>query len=243
MPPFFQPSINLSIPSISFHGAVSSVYNPSPKDGFVSNPIYENFSDRARIELEAKANSKIRELLGKYNLPIKVNTEELIKLQQGHLKDTRLVAAKIYSNLPANLKKEVNLQQLQEAAMLHDYGKILIPNNILNKQGALSQAEKEIMNLHSELGYELLKNKGLDDNTLRLIRYHHQNSAKNGYPAVTENYEHSLAAQILNAADQYTALREARCYKRALSKEEALDILGQDTNISPEIYNALARAA
>ena len=243
---FFQTPLNINIPSINFRGPaqLTPAYH-FHKDGFVSNPLYDNLVDFSRIEAEAKSNPKIRAIMNKYNLPIKVNTKELEKLQQGHLKDTRITAVKIYSNLPPYMRKNINLQQLQEAAMMHDYGKVLIPDGVLNKQGELSEKEKEIMNLHSELGYELLKNKGLDEATLDLIKYHHQNPMKSGYPAVDNNYEHSLEAQILNAADEYTALREERSYKKALSKEEALNILQQRTEqgfISPEVFSALKRA-
>ena len=243
---FFNSNLNINIPNISFRGPVQHVQlNSSYKDGFVSNPLYNNLIDISRIELEAKSNPKIRALMDKYDLPLKVNTRELEKLQQGHLKNTRLTAVKIYSNLSPHIRKDINLQQLQEAAMMHDYGKILIPDNILNKQGELNEREREIMNLHSELGYELLKNRELSDETLNLIKYHHQNPQNNGYPAVGTNYEHSLEAQILNAADEYTALREERSYKKALSREEALEIIRRQADsglISKDVYSALEKA-
>jgi len=246
MPSFFQSPININIQNIGFRGVTPSLpYNSLAQDGFVSNPLYNHFADKARIEFEAKTNPRVRELMHKYNLPLRVNTEELQILLKGHLKNTRLVAAQIYSNLPAYIRKDVNLQQLQEAAILHDYGKILIPNEILNKKGALDQREREIMSLHSELGYELLKNKGLDENILKLIKYHHQNPSGNGYPAVAKDYEHSITAQILNAADEYTALREERCYKNALDKKQALKVIKEKSDtgtISPEVYQALEKA-
>ncbi len=70
-------------------------------------------------------------------------------MKNGHLTATRILAAKIYSSLPEELKKEVNLPDLQQAAMLHDYGKVLIPKEILNKEGALTPEEKQIMELQS----------------------------------------------------------------------------------------------
>ena len=243
---FFKSPLNINIPNINFRGPAQSIpVHHVHKDGFISNPLYDNLADISRIEYEAQNNPKIRALMKEYDLPIVVNTNELEKLKQGHLKNTRMIAVQIYSNLPPYMKKDVNLKNLQEAAMMHDYGKVLIPNKILNKNGNLNEKEKEIMNLHSELGYELLKNRGLDEATLDLIKYHHQNPMKSGYPAVNNNYEHSLEAQILNAADEYTALREERSYKKALSKEEALNILQQRTEqgfISPEVFSALKRA-
>lgn len=69
-----------------------------------------------------------------------------------------------------------------DAAYLHDIGKVLIPVNILNKAGKLDERETEIMHKHSELGYELLKSTDIDKKTLNLIRNHHQNAKKTGYP-------------------------------------------------------------
>ena len=59
--------------------------------------------------------------------------------------------------------------------MLHDLGKVLIPSKILNKPAKLNFKERKIMNIHSTLGYELLKTQHLPTETLSLIKYHHQN--------------------------------------------------------------------
>ena len=171
--------------------------------------------------------------------------EELDKLKQGHMKDTRVVAARIYSSLPEDLKKEVSLPHLQEAAMLQDYGKVLIPNSILNKAGKLDADEREIMELHSELGYELLKDKGISEKTLNLIKYHHQNLNGNGYPMKNKDFEYGIDAQILSTADKYSALREKRSYKNPLAKYEAFEIIAKDMNngnISQDVYTALVRS-
>ena len=180
------------------------------------------------------------------NIPVEINLKELEKLKDGHLKHTRIVTAQIYSSLPNDLKQGINLAELQEAAMLHDYGKILIPDSILNKKGKLTPKEKEIMDLHSELGYELLKNKGLSNKTLNLIKYHHQNPTKTGYPKANKDFDYGIDSQILTAADKYTALREKRSYKNPMGKYEALEIIAKDVNnglISQEIYTALTKIA
>ena len=239
--------IKLNISPIPFRSAPVGV-NPQlilQKDGFATNPIYENFSTKEQIELSAKSNPRIVGLLKEHNIPIQVNIKELEKLKQGHMKDTRIVAAQMYSSLPEDLKKEVSLPHLQEAAMLHDYGKVLIPTNILNKAGKLNKTEHDIMELHSELGYELLKNKNLSEKTLKLIKYHHQNLEGTGYPQKDKDFEYGIDSQILSVADKYTALREKRCYKNSLAKYEALEIIAQDVNngnISQEVYTALLKS-
>lgn len=245
----FIPQINNfnNISKIAFRSN-TPVYMPQGqplKDGFATNPLYDNFGNKAQIEATINSNPRIQQILKEHNMPAKVNMAELEKLKNGHLRDTRVVSAKVYSSLPQEMKGQVNLPHLQEAAMLHDYGKVLIPDSILNKNGRLTDAEREIMNLHSELGYELLKNKGLSDETLDLIKYHHQNPSGTGYPAINAGFEYGVDAQILNIADKYAALTEKRSYKEALSKEEALKIIYEDVEkglISEEVFNALAKA-
>lgn len=213
-------------------------------DGFSSNPLNETLRTKALIEAEVKTNPKIQEILKEYKIPAKINMAELEKLQKGHLKDCRIVSAQIYSALPSELKQGINLPHLQEAAMFHDYGKVLIPEKILNKAGKLNENEQEIMHLHSELGYELLKNKGLSNETLNLIKYHHQTRAGDGYPQIENGFEYNLSSEILSVADKYTALREQRSYKNAMTHQEALEVIRADVGaglVSEEVFRALEK--
>ncbi len=246
---FVSPIFNkLNIAPVQFRStAAQSVYPTGQglrKDSFNSNPLYSNFADKNSITQLAKSNPEIMRILKDNKIPLKVNVKELEDLKNGHLMDTRVTAAKIYSALPKEMKQEVNLMDLQQAAMLHDYGKALIPDKILNKNGKLTDSEKQIMELHSELGYELLKQQGVNQNVLNMIKYHHQTPQGDGYPRVSQDYNHDVGAQILATADKYSALREKRSYKEPLSKEEALNIIQQDVEnniIAPEIYQALEK--
>lgn len=233
---FFNISpINFNIPQISFRS--TATYSPPIKgepysDGFTSNPIYENYGSESEILAEAKSNPRIKEILSKYKIPLKLNMQELNQLKRGHMRETRVIAAQIYSALPKEMKAEINLPDLQEAAMFHDYGKVLIPASILNKAGGLTEEEHEIMQLHSELSYELLKNQNLSKDALNMIRNHHDTGD-------------NLGAQILSTADKYSALREDRCYKEPLSREQALAIIKEDVDngiIAPEVYEALKKS-
>lgn len=243
----YNSPIKINIPHIHFRSKPNLVTPPvtTIRDGFVSNPIYDEFGTKEQIEAVAKSNPRICELLDKYNLPVQVNIDELEKLKNGHMKNTRIVAVKIYCSLPEELKKEVSLSDLQEAAILHDYGKVLIPSEILNKKGNLNSRDREIMELHSELGFELLKNKGLSQKTLNLIKYHHQNITGKGYPKIDNDFKCDINLQILSTADKYTAMRESRCYKDSLNKYETLEILGKEVSrglLSQDVYTALIKA-
>ena len=214
------------------------------RDKFSTNPFKDNFKTKAEIEQLAKSNPRIMAILKEYNIPLEVNITALEHLKNGHLSDVRVLAAKIYSSLPEELKSEVNSTNLQQAAMLHDYGKVLIPKKILNKEHKLTSEEKNIMDLHSELGYELLKQQGVNEEVLNLVKYHHQKPDGSGYPAIDNNIEYSISSQILTAADKYSALTEHRCYRKAYDKEKALQILQldvEDGTISQEVFDALKK--
>ena len=143
------------------------------------------------------------------------------------------------------MKHEINLSDIQQAAMLHDYGKVLIPKEILNKKGTLSTEERKIMELHAEFGYELLKQIGVKEEVLNLIKYHHQKPDGSGYPKINQDFKHDINAQILEAADMYSALTEERPYHKAYSKEEALQIIYKEVEngiISQEVFDALKKS-
>jgi HD-GYP domain-containing protein (c-di-GMP phosphodiesterase class II) len=231
----------------SFQGKVQNFLPKTSvvKDGYIANPLLENFGTKTEIETVAKTSPRIREILSEYKLPLKVNEYELEKLKTGHLQDTRIVASKIYSNLPSELKQEVNPQELQEAAMFHDYGKVLIPEKILNKNGELNDTEWAIMQQHSELGAELLKDKPLSSRAKDLVKFHHLDKGGNGYPAVNTGFSYGLDSEILSVADKYGALTEKRSYKDAMTREDALAILEKDVKeglISQEVFNALKKS-
>ena len=203
-----------------------------PDSVFMNGDSYTNSNfvySRLNVEV-LKSNPRIKEILGRYNLPFTVNVSELNKLQKGHLAKTRLIAAQIYSELPWNKQQEVNLSVLQQAAMFHDIGKILIPDKILNKKEALTDEEKEIINLHSELGAEILRSMGINEEVCRLVKYHHQNALGTGYPEKGSDYPNNTELEILRIADEYDALTENRSYRKAMSNKEALAIVHKDTD-------------
>ena len=237
----------INIPNIQFRSAVTNYTDSSGvrQDSFISNPLYANFVDEKTLTKIAKSNPRVMDILRENNIRLNVNSQELEKLKHGHLMDTRVTAAKIYSALPQEVKSDINLSDLQQAALLHDYGKVLIPDKILNKAGKLTDNEHNIMKLHSELGYELLKEQGVNENVLNLIKYHHQTPDGKGYPEINNGFKPDISSEIITAADKYSALREKRSYKDALSREDALNMIKEDLKkglISQEVYNALEKS-
>ena len=144
-----------------------------------------------------------------------------------------------------DMKNNINLSDIQEAAMLHDFGKVLIPQQILNKKGTLTPKERKIIELHSEFGYELLKQMGVRKSVLNLIKYHHQKPDESGYPKIENDYVYDFNTQILKVADMYTALTEERAYHKPFTKNEALKIIFKEVEagaISQEVFDALKKS-
>ena len=202
----------------------------------------ERYTSEAAIKRMINANPKIKKIVKNFNPEMKLNLAELKELLNNHSSDTQKIAIGIAENLPFSLRNKVNLKAIDDAAYLHDIGKVLIPENILNKAGKLDDNEIKIMHTHSELSYELLKHSDIDTRTLDLIKYHHQNPLKSGYPQAKPDFNADINLQVLSAADKFSALTEKRPYKEPLSNEQALGIMYKDVKegkMHPFIFKAL----
>lgn len=225
---------------IKFNNGINraSFGNLEGKDSFQTSSVDKYFTENF-VRSALDSNYALTRLLKKYKLPENLNLKELGELKETHLSDTQDICMRIADNLPYALKLNVNLTDLKKAAMLHDIGKVLIPPEILNKNGRLTSEEFKVMRLHSELGYQLLRNTDLNGNVLYLIRNHHNNLlGKN-------RFVYDIDLQILNLADKYSALTEKRVYKPALSPQQALTILAgevQEGKVHPTVFNALVKS-
>lgn len=205
------------------------------------NSLGRHTNEAALIQM-MKRNPKIREILRANGMQAELNMENLRALLAGHAKDTQKIAKGITAHLPVALKYNVNEQSLSDACYLHDLGKVLIPDEILNKPARLTPEEEKIMHTHSELSYELLKHSDIDTRTLDLIKYHHQNPLGNGYPQAKPDFNADINLQILSAADKFSALTEKRPYKAEISPEKALGIMYKDVKdgkMHPFVFKAL----
>lgn len=207
----------------------------------LNSDLSKYLSEKAVREM-ISVNSDVAKICNAAGFSPKINMKVLNGLVEEHLPQTKKVALGIASNLPQEYKSSVNLQALQKASILHDLGKVLIPETVVSKPGALNQKEREIMKQHALLSYELLKSTDLDKETLYLIKYHHQNAQKTGYPVADESFVADINLQILSAADIYAALREKRSYKEPYSKNQALYIIHNEMKqgkIHPYVFKAL----
>ena len=231
-------------PNIKFNRFGNRIYfgQTQGPDTFQNNSPTRFFNELA-IRKMISENPEIRKILVPNHMPVRLNMEELKDLMENHCKDTQNVAVGIAQNLPPALKQKVNIKDLKDGAMLHDFGKVLIPPEILNKNGKLTPEEHKIMDLHTELGYQLLKNSGVNNEVLDLVRYHHDNYEETGH--VRKNFIPDINLQILNLADKYSALTEKRVYKEAYSPQKALTIIYGDVKsgkVHPFLFQALVKS-
>jgi putative nucleotidyltransferase with HDIG domain len=117
---------------------------------------------------------------------------------------------------------EAELPALARGALLHDIGKIGIPDNILLKPGALTDEEREVMKSHSQLGHDMLHHIPFFQDALPIVLHHHEQISGNGYPSGLCGEQIPLGARIFHVVDLYDALTHARPYKKAWSRADAL---------------------
>lgn len=111
---------------------------------------------------------------------------------------------------------------IKEAAVLHDVGKIAIPDSILLKPGQLTPVEKELINYHLSAGYELLSKVDMYKELAEIIRHHHERYDGNGYPDGLSGKDIPPLSRIMIVADSFDAMTTDRIYKARKSVDEAL---------------------
>jgi GAF domain-containing protein len=144
------------------------------------------------------------------------------KYSQGHLDRVANYALTIGKRLGLN---DEDLNTLRDAARLHDLGKIGIPDEILKKNGGLTDEEWVIMRRHPAIGESIIKPVRSLRHLCDLIRHHHEKLDGSGYPDGLKREEISPLVRILSVADVYDALITERSYRPKKSKQEAISIL------------------
>jgi putative nucleotidyltransferase with HDIG domain len=120
---------------------------------------------------------------------------------------------------------EATLKSIEAAALLHDTGKLAVPEHILNKPGKLSDAEFEQMKRHVDVGADILSLVNFPYPVVPIVRCHHENWDGTGYPRGVSGADIPIGARILSVVDCFDALTSDRPYRSALSTEAAFDIL------------------
>ena len=135
--------------------------------------------------------------------------------------------------------------RIRRAGLLHDIGKLSVPNRILDKPGALEPAEWDVVRQHPHFSYEILARVPIFSDFAYDASCHHERLDGRGYYRGVTGDALSLHARILAAADIFDALSAARPYRAALPLDQVMTIIGEGrgTQLCPDTVDALTRVA
>ena len=145
----------------------------------------------------------------------------------GHQKRVATLSLAIAREIGFNQKQ---LDTMRIAAILHDIGKINLPTEILCKPGKLATCEYNLIKIHSEAGYQILKKINFPDKIAEIIYQHHETLDGKGYPRGLKADDISIEARILRISDVVEAISANRPYRPANVIEDALGEIENDTN-------------
>jgi putative nucleotidyltransferase with HDIG domain len=156
----------------------------------------------------------------------------------GHIRRVQNQAIALATRL--GVDDQLQLRAMEAAALLHDVGKLAIPEHILNKPGRLTPAEFERMKSHARIGAEILSEVDFPYPVVPIVRHHHENWDGTGYPSGLKGSDIPIGARILAVVDCFDALTSDRPYRRALSVRDAFEIIDarRGTMYDPAIVDA-----
>lgn len=145
------------------------------------------------------------------------------QITHGHIRRVQTFAVGLARSL--GVTDEKLLKAIEAAALLHDMGKLAVPEHILNKPGKLTPAEFEKMKLHASAGAEILSAIDFPYPVVPMVRHHHENWDGTGYPDKIAGTDIPIGARILSVVDCFDALTSDRPYRPRLSDADAIAIL------------------
>jgi putative nucleotidyltransferase with HDIG domain len=163
------------------------------------------------------------------------------EVTHGHIRRVQVAALALAREM--GITDDNTLQAIEAAALLHDTGKIAVPEHILNKPGKLTPAEFEKMKLHAPIGAEILSAIDFPYPVVPIVRHHHENWDGTGYPDRIAGEAIPIGARILSVVDCYDALTSDRPYRRRMTDKDALAILMErrGTMYDPAIVDMFVR--
>ncbi len=158
----------------------------------------------------------------------------------GHVRRTQIYAVRLGEILGLS---EDEINALRTGALLHDIGKLAIPDHILSKPDKLTPAELEKTKIHPVVGASILEKVGFDFPVVPTVRHHHERWDGSGYPDGLKGKDIPLTARILCVADAYDTLRGARPYRPAIPRDQSRQIIldGSGMRFDPHIVQTLIK--
>lgn len=143
---------------------------------------------------------------------------------KGHSRNVQELTMLFYKYLPKEIRNKINPVSLEYAALMHDVGKLGVPEEILNKPGKLDEAEWKVMKQHPKIGVKFLEPLHNFEQIMPWILYHHERFDGKGYYSVPVSMI-PIEARIIAVADTYSAITMRRAYKDPKSHETAMQII------------------
>lgn len=163
----------------------------------------------------------------------------IIELKDPYTKGHSLRVAEYATSLARTLNVYSNeeLQMIHQACLLHDVGKIHIPDHILSKPGPLTDEEMDMVKKHPRVGMDALKHIQGIELFKEIVLYHHERWDGKGYPEGIREKQIPLAARIVALADAFDAMTTDRSYRKAMTAEEAMEEIrkGKGTQFDPAL--------
>lgn len=145
------------------------------------------------------------------------------QITHGHIRRVQIYAVELAKRL--GVTEDQQIRAIAAAALLHDVGKLAIPEHILNKPGSLTAAEFEVIKRHADIGADLLSSIRFPYPVVPIVRHHHERWDGTGYPNGVSQTDIPIGARILSVVDCFDALNSDRPYRPKLSTEESFQIL------------------
>lgn len=157
----------------------------------------------------------------------------------GHVRRTQIYATQMGKLFNVS---ENDLSALHAGALLHDIGKLAVPEYILNKPGKLTEAEFAKMKIHPTVGGDILKRVNFPYPVEDIVRYHHEKWDGSGYPKGLKGEQIPLIARIISVVDFYDATRCDRPYRKGMKREDSLALLNSmvGTAFDPKVVKIFA---
>jgi putative nucleotidyltransferase with HDIG domain len=147
------------------------------------------------------------------------------QITHGHIRRVQRLAVGLAQSVGVN--DEIQIKAIEAAALLHDMGKLAIPEFILNKPGRLTASEFDVMKQHANIGADILGSIHFPYPVVPIVRHHHEAWDGTGYPDKLKGVSIPLGARILSVVDCFDALTSERPYRPALSVDDAIAVLVQ----------------
>lgn len=163
------------------------------------------------------------------------------QITHGHIRRVQQYAVGLAKSM--GVTDDAQIRAIEAAALLHDMGKLAVPEYILNKPGPLTPAEFEKMKLHASVGADILSAIDFPYPVVPIVRHHHESWNGTGYPDGLSGSSIPIGARILSVVDCFDALTSDRPYRPRLSDKEALRVLQERRGImyDPLVVDAFAR--